>query len=146
MKQILENTMKERKILNVSIIHLNYDRVHKFMCKRDLLVLPNKNAKRNIMGFSSKIIEYMCAGKAIVSTTVGEDMLDIFENGETAILIEPENEAALRSALVNLITDEEKRKELGINARRYFEDNLSEKVVKSKINEFLNDIVIAKRF
>ena len=103
MKQILENTMKERKILNVSIIHLNYDMVHKFMCKMDMLVLPNKNAKRNIMGFSSKIIEYMCAGKAIISTTVGEDMLDIFENGETAILIEPENEVALRSALVNLI-------------------------------------------
>ena len=146
MKPILENTTEKKKIPNVSITYLDYEMVHRFMSKMDILVLPNKNAKRNITNFSSKIIEYMWAGKAIISTTVGEDMLDIFENGKTAILIEPENEEALRSALVNLIPDEKKRKELGINARKYFEDNFSEKVVKSKINEYLKDIVNAKRF
>ena len=146
MKRILENTIEERNISNVSIIHLDYEMVHKFMSEMDILVLPNKNARRNITNFSSKIIEYMWAGKAIIATTVGEDVLNIFENGKTAILIEPENEAALRIALADLITDEKKRKELGINARRYFEDNLSEKVVKSKINEYLNDIVNIKRF
>ena len=145
MKSVLENTIEKKKISNVNIMHLDYDVVHKFMSKMDILVLPNKNTKRYITGFPSKIIEYMWAGKAIISTTIGEDMLDIFENGKTAILIEPENEAALRIALANLITDEKKRKELGINARRYFEDNLSEKVVKSKINEYLNDIVNTKR-
>ena len=111
------------------------------MSKMDILVLPNKNAKRNITNFPSKIIEYMWAGKAIISTNVGEDVLDIFEKGKTAILIEPENEEALRSALVDLITDDKKRKELGINARRYFEDNFSEKVVKSEITEYLNYII-----
>ena len=146
MKPILRNTIEKKKISNISITYLDYEMVHRFMSKMDILVLPNKNAKRNITNFSSKIIEYICAGKAIISTTVGEDVLDIFENGKTAILIEPENEAALRSALVNLITDEKKRKELGINARRYFEDNFSEKVVKPKINGYLNDIVNAKRF
>lgn len=143
MKPILEKIIEKKKISNVSIIYLDYEMVHRFMSEMDILVLPNKNAKRNITNFSSKIIEYMWAGKAIISTTVGEDVLDIFENGKTAILIEPENEAALRSALANLITDEKKRKELGINARRYFEDNFSEKVVKSKISMYLNDIVNA---
>jgi glycosyltransferase involved in cell wall biosynthesis len=146
MKPILGNIIKKRKISNVSIIRLDYEIVHKFMSEMDILVLPNKNAKRNITNFPSKIIEYMWAGKAIISTTVGEDVLDIFENGKTAILIEPENEEALRIALANLITDEKKRKELGINARRYFEDNFSEKVVKTKITAYLNDIVNIKRF
>ena len=146
MKSILGNIIEKKKISNVSIIHLDYEMVHRFMSKMDILVLPNKNAKRNITNFSSKIIEYMWAGKAIISTTVGEDVLDIFENGKTAILIEPENEEALRIALANLITDEKKRKELGINARRYFEDNFSEKVVKTKITAYLNDIVNIKRF
>ena len=141
MKQILENTVDERKISDVSLIHLDEGVVHKFMSKMDILVLPYKNAKRNITNFPSKIIEYMGTGKAIIATTVGEDVLDIFENGKTAILIEPENEEALRKALANLITDDKKRKELGINARRYFEDNFSEKVVKSKITEYLNNIV-----
>lgn len=141
MKPILENTVEERKISDVSLIHLDEGVVHKFMSEMDILVLPNKNAKRNITNFPSKIIEYMWAGKAIISTTVGEDVLDIFENGKTAILIEPENEEALRSALANLITDEKKRKELGINARRYFEDNFSEKAGKSKITEYLNYII-----
>jgi rhamnosyl/mannosyltransferase len=146
MKPILENTVEERKISNVSLIHLDYEIVHKFMSEMDILVLPNKNAWRNITNFSSKIIEYLWSGKAIISTTVGEDVLDIFENGKTAILIEPENEEALRRALIDLITDEKKRKKLGINARRYFEDNFSEKIVKSKISEYLNDIVNEKRF
>lgn len=145
MKQILKNTVEERKISNVRLIYLDDDVVHKFMSKMDILVLPNKNARRNITNFSSKIIEYMWAGKAIIATTVGEDVLDIFKNGKTAILIEPENEEALRRALVNLITDEKKRKKLGINARRYFEDNFSERVVKSKITEYLNDIINNKK-
>ena len=146
MKPILENTIEKKKIPNVSITYLDYEMVHRFMSKMDILVLPNKNAKRNITNFSSKIIEYMWAGKAIIATTVGEDILDIFENGKTAILIEPENEEALRIALVDLITDEKKRNELGINARGYFEDNFSEKVVKSKITDYINDIVNAKHF
>ena len=146
MKPILKNTVEEEKISNVSIINLDYGVVHKFMGKMDILVLPLKNAKRNITNFPSKIVEYLWAGKAIIATRVGKDILDIFENGKTAILIEPENEEALRIALADLITDEKKRKELGINAKRYFEDNFSENVVKSKITEYLNDIVDAKRF
>ena len=141
MKQILKNTIEKQKISNASLIYLDENMVHKFMSEMDILVLPNKNVKRNITNFSSKIIEYMWAGKAIIATTVGEDVLDIFENGKTAILIEPENEEALRRALADLITDEKNRKELGINARRYFEDNFSERVVKSKISEYINNIV-----
>ena len=146
MKPMLENIIAERKISNVSIIHLNPDVVHKFMSKMDILVLPNKNVRTHITNFPSKIIEYVWAGKAIISTTAGGSVLDIFENGKTAILIEPENEKTLRIALADLITDEKKRNELGINARRYFEDNFSEKVVKSQISEYLNDIVNEKRF
>ncbi|CAD6491103.1 MAG: Glycosyl transferases group 1 [Candidatus Argoarchaeum ethanivorans] len=146
MKPVLKNTVEEKKISNVSIIHLDYGVVHKFMSEMNILVLPLKNAKRNITNFPSKIIEYLWAGKAIIATTVGEDVLDIFENGKTAILIEPENEEALRIALADLITDEKKRKELGVNARRHFDDNFSEKIVKSKITEYLNDIVNSKRF
>lgn len=145
MKPMLKEMVKKKRISNVRFIHLDNDMICNFLSKMDILVIPHRNTEIYTTGFPSKIIEYMWAGKAIIVTTVGKDVLDIFENGKTAILIEPENEAALRNALANLITDDKKRKELGINARRYFEDNFSDKVVKSKITEYFNYIINHKK-
>ena len=140
MKSTLEKRVRREKLSNISFIYLDNNMVSSFLGKMDILVMPHRMSKFYAQGFSSKIIGYIRAGKAIIVTKVGE-LSTFFEDGKTAVLIEPDNEPALREALMGLVTNEEKRKRLGFNARKYFEDNFSEEVVKPKINKYLADIV-----
>jgi len=140
MKPMLEGTVKKQNLSNVSIIHLDNDVFREFLTKMDILVVPHRDTPKYSREFPSKILEYMWAGKAIISTALGETR-KVLEHGKTAILIEPDNEPALRQALTELITDKEKRERLGLNARKYFDDNFSEEVVKPKLIEYLSNTV-----
>lgn len=64
-----------------------------------------------------KIFEYMAAGRAIVASRLGQ-IVDVIEEGETGLLVEPESAEALSEAIVRLASDRELRERLGRNARR----------------------------
>jgi len=140
MKPRLEYMVKEKKLSNISVLFLDNNVVDTFLSKMDILVLPYRNTRlMQMIGFPSKITGYMQAGKAIVVTQMGE-LPAILEDGKTALLIEPDNEEALRKALIDLITDEGKRRKLGVSAREYFDNNFSEGAVRPRINQYLNNI------
>jgi len=92
-----------------------------------------------MVGFPSKALSYMWAGKAIIAASVFE-LPELIEHEKTGILVETENEEALKGAIMDLISNKRKRRKLGLNARKYFEDNFSPEAVKPKINSFLQDI------
>ena len=110
----------------------------------DILVIPYRQTKKNEANFPSKIVEYMWAGKAIISTNVG-NAAHIFANGKTAILIEPDNEQALIEALMDLIADSEKRARLGTNARSYFDENFSKNVTRDRLTKFLSEVITTSK-
>ncbi len=139
MKPVLEHIVESKKLSNVSILHLAEDIIHEFMSKMDIFVIPHKDVEVNKFNFPSKIIEYMWAGKAIISTNVGQAPY-VFEQGKTAILIQSDNEAALSKAITDLLLDGEKIRELGANARKYYEENFTEEANKSKIAQFLQGV------
>lgn len=64
-----------------------------------------------------KVFEYMAAGKAIVASRLGQ-IVEVLEEGETGLMVEPESAEALAAALVRLARDPELRRTLGENARR----------------------------
>jgi O-antigen biosynthesis protein len=66
------------------------------------------------------ILEAMCFGKTIVSTIVG-GIPEYLTDGINALLVPPENPAALAGALERVIRDREAADELGKNARVLFE-------------------------
>ncbi len=136
----LENKIRKERLSNVTITFLENEEMDGFLAEMDILVIPYRNTqKMRTIGFSSKALHYMWAGKAIVTTAVGE-LPTLFEHDTTSIVVEPDNEEALKGALMDLVGNEEKRKRLGLNARRYFDDNFSPEAVKPKINSFLQDI------
>ena len=108
----------------------------------DILVIPHRVSEMYSQGFPSKIIGYMWAGNAIIATRVGE-LSNLLEDGKTAMLIEPDNEAVLARAIMELVVDDKKRKQLGANARKYYEKNLAEEAIKPKVTQFLQGVVSA---
>jgi len=141
MKPMLEDRVREENLSNITILFLENEVMDDFLSRMDILVVPYRDTKETRRAsFPSKVFGYMGAGKAIIATSVGE-LPQVLENGKTAVLIEPDNREALREALTELITSAEKREELGLNARKYFDDNFSEEVVKPKITEYLTNII-----
>jgi len=77
------------------------------------------------------VIEAACAGLAIITTPVGA-VPDFFEHDKSAIFVEPGDIKGIANAIIELMTDENKRRRLGEAARKVFVSRLSrDKVMKS---------------
>jgi glycosyltransferase involved in cell wall biosynthesis len=94
----------------------------------DIVVLPSHTE-----GSPNVLLEAMSAGKAIVATAVG-GVPEIAADGETALLVEPQEPAGFAKALEHLLRDAQLRKRLGSDAqdeaRRYDPSNYCEAIVK----------------
>lgn len=114
--------------------------LHQFLLNMDILTIPYVNDKRNQANFPSKIIEYLWCGKAILATNVGE-IPKVLSHMENAILIESDNLEEIKNGLQLLINDERLREELGKNAREYFVDNFSARIMSKRMNDFLQIVL-----
>lgn len=63
------------------------------------------------------VYEAMAAGKAIVATNVG-GISELITNGITGLLIEPNNLYSLSQAIIDLLEDDVKRRQMGERARK----------------------------
>lgn len=88
--------------------------------------------------FGLSIIEFMQAGKAVITTNNGAQN-EFISSGENGILIPPSDPEALASAIEQLINDEELRQRLGKNAREKVNGDLSYEVFFRKITDVYNE-------
>jgi glycosyltransferase involved in cell wall biosynthesis len=75
-------------------------------------------------GLPIAILEGMASGLPVVATAVG-DVPSLIRNGETGLLLPPEEPSALAGAITNLLNDHELRRRLGLAARRLIEREYS---------------------
>lgn len=96
------------------------------LAQLDILVLPSLQEP-----FGKIVIEAMAMGKPVIASRVG-GVPEIVMHGETGILVPPKDSAAIQQALEQLIHDQEKRKQMGIEGRKRVEQHFSlEKTVRS---------------
>ncbi|MFQ5878390.1 MAG: glycosyltransferase family 4 protein [Acidobacteriota bacterium] len=85
----------------------------------DILVsphVPNPDGTR-FFGSPTKLFEYMAMGRGIVASDL-EQIGEVLEDGRTALLVPPGDEAALARAIIALLDDPDLRSRLGAQARR----------------------------
>lgn len=83
------------------------DDVRTFLMDADVFVLPSRSE-----GFSNAIIEAMAAGLPVVATDVGGNG-EAVENGVSGIIVPAEDPAALAEAIMELLANPERAKEMG---------------------------------
>ena len=94
------------------------------LASSDVLVCPHLIHPFADFAFPTKVAEYAGAGKAIVSSLVG-DVGKYFENGQSAILYEAGNDSELASALKRAVSDFQLRELIGVNALQVAAENFS---------------------
>lgn len=95
----------------------------------DIVILPSLMEAVSISG-----LEALSSGVPLIGTNVG-GIPFIVKDGITGILVQPKNEIEIYKALIKLIDDEQLRMTMGINARKFIEDNFSWDSIVNKIIE-----------
>ena len=89
-------------------------------------------------GSRLKILEAMAMGRAVVSTTVGAEGLEVQDGRHLVIADGPE---AFARAVVDLARDPRRRRELGLAGRRLVEDRYGWDNLATRYCEFLDEVV-----
>lgn len=97
------------------------ENVYEYLCKSDLFILSSHSE-----GFSNSLVEAMYSGTPVLSTSVGA-ATEIIEHGVNGWLTKPRDDNALYRTLKNEIleTSQDKRIEIGENARMFVRENFS---------------------
>ena len=94
-----------------------HEEVIEEMRHADLVVLPARVARNGDKdALPTVLLEAMACGVPVVSTTVG-GIPEIVQHGRTGLLVTPDSSWALTSALADLLSDLERRREMGHAAR-----------------------------
>jgi len=84
----------------------------------------------------NKSFDYLASAKPVVMA--GNPRNNIVKEANCGIAVEPENPKALADAIIEIYNmPEEKRKELGMNGRRYVEQYHSTKILAEKLEALL---------
>ncbi len=89
--------------------------------------------------FGVALIEAMAAGSAVVCTRTG-GLAEILRDGQTGLLVPPENSTAMAEACLRLLTDHDLALRLGRAARADAEARFAPAVIARKVADFLAPI------
>jgi glycosyltransferase involved in cell wall biosynthesis len=96
-----------------------HDEIPTYLAATDILLSPHGKQVDGgeFFGSPTKLFEYMAAGRAIAASSVGQ-IAEVLCDGETALLVPPEDAEALCQAIVRLVDDACLRQRLGEAAKQ----------------------------
>ena len=112
--------------------YLYREQISDYLSKASLVVINKHPNPQNLYGFSTKLGEYLAAGKPVIITNVGEAM-NWLKDGESAYIVEPNDTDLLAKAIVDAFQNSEKRKAIGKNGQKVCKENLSENFVNYRL-------------
>jgi glycosyltransferase involved in cell wall biosynthesis len=101
---------------------LPYDRFVELLAATDVAAFPYPDDAIHQAKCSARIVDYMSMGKAVLSTSVGQNN-DYIVSGESGILTRPGQEEDFALALQQLIANADLRGRLGRNAQEQIRKN-----------------------
>ena len=110
------------------------DDLHRYYNACDVFVMPSREDRPFVEGFGIAFLEANACGKPVVGARSG-GIPDAVRHGETGLLVEPDDEAALADALHRLLCDTPLAARLGRNGRRRIREEASWHHVADQIYE-----------
>jgi glycosyltransferase involved in cell wall biosynthesis len=110
----------------------------------DIVLLPRQDSELNRSNFPTKMVDYLFAGKPIVSSRVGEIPL-YCEDGVQIVYPADSSPLAFAIAIQELIKDPQRAIGLGRQARQLAEEVFDYRRVAPRIRDFLRQLPTAGR-
>jgi len=109
LRESLESLAKAKDVFNSFIFMGNQTNIPELLAQMDVFVLPSLWE-----GLPLVLLEAMAAKKPVVATNVN-GIIEIIESEKDGILVAPKDSAALSSAIIRLLKDNELRERLASN-------------------------------
>lgn len=101
----------------------------------DIVVSPNVKIEGTMEGFGINVVEAGACGRVVIASAL-EGLRDAIKDGENGFLVESGNADAWINKIVELLSNDEYRKEFGEKTRQYTIENYSwDKIAKKYIEE-----------
>lgn len=107
-------------------------------CELFVLVSKEFTAQTGVEGFGIVFLEAAASARPVVASRSG-GISDAVADGETGILVDPDHPAALKNAIVRLLTDREYARRLGEAGRRRVEQEFSPVRLQDDLAALLGD-------
>jgi glycosyltransferase involved in cell wall biosynthesis len=111
---------------------LQEEQIIDFLAAVDIVVLPKLDDPVNWAGMSTKLGEYLAAGRALVATRVG-DAGEALNDGVNALLVNAGDPKEMASAIARLLENDALRQRLGGQARQLAEQQFSARTWVSRL-------------
>ncbi|MGI5835663.1 MAG: glycosyltransferase family 4 protein [Chloroflexota bacterium] len=123
LKEAIEGCVRKDSIIYLPVL-LDSHGFQELVASFDLLVLPYQSAAA-----SGPSMAACAVGTPVVASAVG-GLKSYVEASRAGLMVDPDDEAGFRDAVVKLLRDDHLRKELSESARRYAEDVSVERTVE----------------
>ena len=94
--------------------------------------------------YPNKVFDYMAAGRPVALAIDGV-IREVVEAAGCGIFAQPGNPSALADALRTLAADQYKARQMGLDGRKYLEENFSRAIIGEKLLGLLEDLVNGER-
>ena len=139
-KELIERYHLQDRIIFTG--YLSKDELKQYLSKASLVIINKYPSQQNEYCFSTKLGEYLAAGKPLIVTRVGEVVRWVTDK-ENALVVEPHDIEAMADAIVSLFSNKEERERIGSNARKLCNEAFHYGKYGSQMVQQLKDI--AKR-
>lgn len=111
-------------------------RLAQLLTTAQVTVVTQRSAPLLRDALSSKVLEYMAAGRPVVAAVNGWTGQVVRDAG-AGVVTPPQDAGALADAVGALIADPDRARELGRRGRRHVEEHLSRQVVSRRLEQAL---------
>jgi phosphatidyl-myo-inositol dimannoside synthase len=115
------------------------DEIPAYFAVAQIVVVPSVHDRGLVDGLPNVALEAMAAGKPLVATRVG-GLPQLVRDGETGLLVDEKDPAALAAAILSLAGDPELRGRLGANAQDEIRERRSWDVVARRFVDLFESV------
>ena len=135
-KKSIKERVENEKIKNIKFIDSPFEEMNKLMSITYASVVLLRNLEISKLMRLSKTFPPLACGVPVVFSGLGESA-EIIKNTNAGVVIDPENPEKLAKAISFLAKNPKKRDQMGLNGRKYIENNLSWEFI---VNDWLRQI------
>ncbi len=136
-RSFLQQRLSPRAAEQVHFVpYVAHDHVVQYLRRADIFVQPSIWAEP----FPLAVLEALATGVPVVASSTG-GLVECIGNGETGLLVEPDNAPELAGAILQLLADDCARRRMGVMARRRAAEEFSWEHTVQRLGTIYGEIV-----
>jgi glycosyltransferase involved in cell wall biosynthesis len=134
----IEKKIEELELRGSVLLTGHREDIPEILSGTDVAVLTSESE-----GMPQSVLQYLAMEKPVVATDAGS-VSDAVRNGETGILVPPNNFRGVAEGILALLNDRELGRRLGSNGRKLIKRRFSYEIMTEKILELYGRLYMAK--